>query len=111
MINETLKAYADDIERAEERRAALQAQVFDLAEKLRLAHLANLSTADVTRERDQLKSGLVIAKKALYDLLPGLVLDRRHADEDDDIEALDHRIKTVTDALNARPAPLGDSHG
>lgn len=37
--------------------------------------------------------------EALECLLPGLVLDLRYASEDDDKEAMRHRIKTVTDAI------------
>lgn len=36
---------------------------------------------------------------ALENLLPGLILDLRYADPDDDREAMQSRIKTVTDAL------------
>lgn len=38
-------------------------------------------------------------ESALLSLLPGLVLDRRYADADDDIEALNSRIETVQEAL------------
>lgn len=36
---------------------------------------------------------------ALLSLLPGLVLDRRYADADDDTDAMESRIQTVQDAL------------
>jgi hypothetical protein len=36
---------------------------------------------------------------ALNDLLPGLVLDLRYAEPDDDKEAMQSRITTVTEAL------------
>ena len=36
---------------------------------------------------------------ALKCLLPGLVLDRRYADDDDDLDALDSRIETVLEAI------------
>ncbi len=35
----------------------------------------------------------------LNDILPGLILDLRHTDPDDDKDAMQSRIKTVTDAL------------
>lgn len=38
---------------------------------------------------------------ALQVLLPGLILDRRYADEDDDVDALNSRIETVTEAIKA----------
>lgn len=38
-------------------------------------------------------------EQALLCLLPGLVLDRRYADADDDIDALNSRIETVQSAL------------
>ena len=38
---------------------------------------------------------------ALENLLPGLILDLRYAEPDDDRDAMQSRIKTVTDALEA----------
>lgn len=43
-----------------------------------------------------------VLEMALNDLLPGLILDLRHADLDDDKEAMESRIKTVTEALNTQ---------
>jgi hypothetical protein len=40
-------------------------------------------------------------REALDCLLPGLVLDLRYAEPDDDTDAMRSRIKTVTDALEA----------
>jgi hypothetical protein len=40
-----------------------------------------------------------VLEGALHDLLPGLILDLRYADLDDDKDAMESRIKTVTDAL------------
>ena len=42
-------------------------------------------------------------REALGCLLPGLVLDVRYADDDDDIEAMWSRVKTVTAALSHSP--------
>lgn len=51
-------------------------------------------------------------RTALETLLPGLVLDLRYADDDDDKDAMRSRIETVTQALlppPAQKAELGDS--
>lgn len=40
-----------------------------------------------------------VLESALNSLLPGLVLDRRYADADDDIGAMNSRIETVQEAL------------
>jgi hypothetical protein len=38
-------------------------------------------------------------RTALLELYPGLVLDRRYADADDDIDALNSRVETIGAAL------------
>lgn len=48
-----------------------------------------------------LQSKLDTLREALDCLLPGLVLDLRYAEPDDDKDAMQSRIKTVTDALEA----------
>ena len=54
-------------------------------------------------ERGEANARLVAAApdmlEALECLLPGLVLDLRYADPDDDKEAMQSRITTVTDAI------------
>ena len=51
-------------------------------------------------------------KSALESLLPGLVLDLRHADPDDDMDAMRSRVQTVRSALSATaPAQEGESRG
>lgn len=46
-----------------------------------------------------------VLEGALNDLLPGLILDLRYAEIDDDKDAMESRIKTVTDALEAPSTP------
>jgi hypothetical protein len=41
-------------------------------------------------------------RTALWELYPGLVLDLRYADDDDDADAMRSRIKTVEEALSHR---------
>lgn len=58
----------------------------------------------LTADRDALKRECEGLRGALENLLPGLHLDLRYADPDDDREALQSRVKTVTDALALSPA-------
>jgi hypothetical protein len=52
-----------------------------------------------------LQCKLDACREALECLLPGLTLDLRYADPDDDKDAMRSRIKTVTDALTAVEPP------
>ena len=51
-------------------------------------------------------------ESAVHDLLAGVILDLRHSDLDDDKEAMQSRVKTVTDALGftaeTKVAPKGE---
>lgn len=48
---------------------------------------------------ERLQERVETLERALYDLLPGLILDLRYATEDDDRDALRSRIETVRSAL------------
>lgn len=50
-------------------------------------------------------------QRALNELLPGLILDLRYADRDDDRDAMQSRIDTIIDALNGSETETGaESH-
>jgi hypothetical protein len=67
--------------------------------KVRDARSCSCSRAAATINR--LLDKLDTLREALDCLLPGLVLDLRYAEPDDDTDAMRSRIKTVTDALEA----------
>lgn len=79
----------------------------------------SLASIPANRDRDvdlllmEAAEKLDLLSGALETLLPGLVLDLRYADLDDDKDAMQSRIETVTEALAAMNAvsASGDSHG
>lgn len=56
---------------------------------------------DVTAARYEAQRRLGTLREALECLLPGLIFDKRYAEPDDDHDALQSRIDTVTTALRA----------
>lgn len=58
-----------------------------------MAYLSHLDRANLIHEVERLRT-------ALQTLLPGLVLDLRYADFDDDKDAMRSRIQTVEEALS-----------
>ncbi len=58
-----------------------------------MAYLSHLDRRDLIAEVEKLRDAL----KTLY---PGLVLDLRYADIDDDMDAMRSRIRTVEEALS-----------
>jgi hypothetical protein len=69
---------------------------FDLYQREGADHLNDIQRLEqLERDREALR-------KALLLLQPGLELDLRYADPDDDIDALRSRVQTVRAALSAR---------
>lgn len=64
--------------------------------------IAKAALYDELRKRAAVTAALV---EALECLLPGLILDLRYADPDDDRDAMQSRINTVTEALAKVPVP------
>ena len=93
------------------RRAAHGLTGWVLAEEARSDEAAD----EIERLRKKLGMSLTAERQcdamreALCLLLPGLVLDLRHADQDDDKEAMRSRIRTVVDALKGVEAPDTES--
>lgn len=61
------------------------------------------------RELKELRAQCERMRTALESLLPGLILDLRYADYDDDKDAMQSRIDTVIEALS--PCSSGSSSG
>lgn len=61
----------------------------------------------IEAEQDRLRADNERLRGALEMLLPGLILDLRYADEDDDKDAMRCRIETVTDALAGKETGNG----
>lgn len=75
------------------------------AHNMRLIAAARNSIRPLAKEVLQLRRTVAELRETLLTLLPGLVLDLRHASEDDDKDALRARIQTVREALLKADAP------
>lgn len=84
-------------------RDALAARCQEINDKWSLENQALAADkADLVRVLGVADARIRELEAALNDLLPGLILDRRYADADDDIDAMNSRIETVTSALGAQ---------
>lgn len=61
------------------------------------------TVAQMERELKEARKDARRLEGALLNLLPALELDLRYADDDDDIDALEHRVRGVREALAAQP--------
>lgn len=89
-------------------RASAQQRIADL--EAQCANDATLSTAldAVIAERDAAFAQVDALREALESLYPGLALDLRYADPDDDREALASRVRTIELALSGEAAKADD---
>lgn len=81
--------------------AQVTAERITLPQAEEIERLRNALAQSIEATKEQL-SEIEQLRGALECLLPGLMLDLRYAKPDDDIDALQSRVRTVCDALAAR---------